>query len=296
MPEKDDDSLKNTARLLITCSDRPGIVAAVSQFVFAHGANITQSDQYSTDPEGGTLFMRLEFQTPNLDVGRQALSEAFERVVMERFQMDGSIRYAWPLKKVAVMVSRHEHCLMELLWQWSRGALPCRIAMVISNHPDLREDVERFGVPFHYIPVPPGDPEAKAQAERQALKLMEDAGVDVLVLARYMQILSPEFVEAMPRRIVNIHHSFLPAFVGADPYKQAYDRGVKMIGATAHYVTAELDAGPIIAQDVAHVSHRHSVADLREKGRDLERLVLVRAVRAHLEDRIICYGNKAVVF
>ncbi|MFZ5425399.1 MAG: formyltetrahydrofolate deformylase [Thermodesulfobacteriota bacterium] len=293
--ESKDDPSRTIARLLITCADRPGIVAAVTQFIFSHGANITQLDQHSTDPEGGTLFMRLEFQTPHLDVGREALEAAFRKVIGDPFQMDWALRYAWPPKRLAVMVSRHEHCLMELLWRWSRGELPCEVAMVISNHPDLREAVERFGVPFHHVPVPPVDAEGKARAEREALSLMEGKA-DTLVLARYMQILSADFVDAMPGSIINIHHSFLPAFVGADPYRQAFERGVKLIGATAHYVTAELDAGPIISQDVAHVSHRHGVEDLKDLGRDLERQVLARAVRAHLEDRIIVHGNKTVVF
>ncbi|WP_243361671.1 formyltetrahydrofolate deformylase [Fundidesulfovibrio terrae] len=290
-----DDRNRTIARLLITCADRPGIVAAVSQFIFSHGANITQLDQHSTDPEGGTLFMRLEFQTPHLDLGREALMAAFRTVVAEPFQMQWSIQYAWPPKRLAVMVSRHEHCLMELLWRFSRGELPCEIAMVISNHPDLREAVERFGVAFHHVEVPPLDAEGKALAERRALELMEGTA-DGVVLARYMQILSPDFIASAPGRIINIHHSFLPAFAGADPYRQAFTRGVKLIGATAHYVTEELDAGPIIAQDVAHVSHRHGVEDLKDMGRDLERQVLARAVRAHLEDRVIVHGNKTVVF
>jgi len=291
-----DDRSRTIARLLITCADRPGIVAAVSQFIFSHGANITQLDQHSTDPEGGTLFMRLEFQTPHLDLGREALMAAFRTVVADPFEMRWTIQYAWPPKRLAVMVSRHEHCLMELLWRFSRGELPCEIAMVISNHPDLREAVERFGVPFHYVPVPrPDTGGGKAGAEGQALSLM-DGKADGVVLARYMQILSPQFVAAAPGRIINIHHSFLPAFAGADPYRQAFQRGVKLIGATAHYVTEELDAGPIIFQDVAHVSHRHGVEDLKDMGRDLERQVLARAVRAHLEDRVIVHGNKTVVF
>ncbi|MBI4806206.1 MAG: formyltetrahydrofolate deformylase [Desulfovibrio sp.] len=287
-------SLRTTARLLITCPDRPGIVAAVSQFIFTHGANITQLDQHSTDPEGGTLFMRLEFQTPNLDLGREALMSAFDRVVAKPFEMRWGIYYAWPPKKLAIMVSRHEHCLMELLWRVSRGELPCSLSMVISNHPDLRHEVERFGVPFHHVPVP-RDTEGKQGAENAILEHL--AGhADAVVLARYMQILSADFISQAPGPVINIHHSFLPAFVGSAPYHQAFDRGVKIIGATAHYVTEELDAGPIIAQDVAHVSHRHGVEDLKDLGRDLERQVLARAVKAHLEDRIIIDGNKTVVF
>lgn len=287
-------SLRTTARLLITCPDRPGIVAAATQFIFSHGANITQLDQHSTDPEGGTLFMRLEFQTRNLDLGREALMSAFERNVAKPFDMRWGIHYAWPPRRLAVMVSRHEHCLMELLWRVSRGELPCSLSMVISNHPDLRQEVERFGVPFHHVPVP-RDSEGKQRAENAVIEHL--AGhADAVVLARYMQILSPRFMAQAPGPVINIHHSFLPAFVGSAPYRQAFERGVKIIGATAHYVTEELDAGPIIAQDVAHVSHRHGVDDLKDLGRDLERQVLARAVKAHLENRIIIDGNKTVVF
>ena len=289
------EASRNVARLLITCPDRPGIVAAVSQFIFSHGANIIHLDQYSTDAQGGDFFMRLEFTTPHLDISRDALLAAFDRVAAVPFAMRWTIHHAWPPKRLALMVSRHEHCLMELLWRASRKELPCGLAMVISNHPDLRASVEAFGVPFHHIPVPQGDPQAKAEAEQAALALL-DGCADTLVLARYMQILSPEFIAHAPGPIINIHHSFLPAFAGADPYRQAFERGVKIIGATAHYVTQELDAGPIIAQDVAHVSHRHGVEDLKDLGRDLERQVLARAVRAHLEDRVIVHGNKTVVF
>jgi formyltetrahydrofolate deformylase len=280
-----------TARLLITCPDRPGIVAAVSNFLFNHGANITALDQHSTDPEGGLFFMRLEFQTPHLDVSREILEKAFAERVAARFEMNWRIAYAADLKKVAIMVSRYDHALLELLWRHSNRELPCELTQVISNHDDLRLEVERFGIPYHYVPV---EKERKEEAEAQMLELLGDT--DLVVLARYMQILTPHFVARYPNRIINIHHSFLPAFVGANPYKQAYTRGVKIIGATAHYVTEELDQGPIIEQDVARVSHRHDVADLVRLGRDLERNVLARAVQWHLEDRIIVYGNKTVVF
>ncbi len=284
--------METTARLLITCPDRPGIVAAVSSFLYSHNANVTALDQHSTAAEGGEFFMRLEFQTPYLDMTKAALEEAFTKVVAERFQMDWRISYAMPPKRMAILVSGQEHCLMELLWRWSRGELPCEIVMVVSNHKVCKEQVDSFGVPFHHVPVSKED---KAQAEQQVLELLEGR-VDCVVLARYMQILSEDFVSRFQERIINIHHSFLPAFAGADPYRQAWERGVKRIGATAHYVTAELDAGPIIEQDLARVSHRHSVEDLKDLGRDLERQVLARAVRWHLEDRVIVYGNKTVVF
>ncbi len=288
-------ALSQTVRLLITCPDRPGIVAAVSQFIFAHGANITELDQYSTDPEGGTFFLRLAFHSPHLDVSKEALTASFNSVIATPFKMNWVMRCAWPLPRLAIMASQTEHCLMELLWRWSRGELLCEIPMVISNHPDLREAVEHFGVPFHYLPVASGDPAGKLESEAQALGLL-DGRTDGLILARYMRILSPQFIERYGRPIINIHHSFLPAFAGADPYRQAFDRGVKIIGATAHYVIAELDGGPILSQDVAHVSHKHNVEDLKRIGRDLERRVLVSAVRDHLEDRIIVHGNKTVVF
>ncbi len=280
-----------TARLLITCPDRPGIVAAVSNFLFNHGANITALDQHSTDPEGGLFFMRLEFQTPHLDVSRETLEKAFAERVAARFEMNWRIAYAADLKKVAILVSKYDHALRELLWRHSNQELPCRLTQVISNHDDLRLEVERFGIPYHLVPV---EKDRKEEAEAQILELLE--GSDVVILARYMQILTSGFVAHYPNKIINIHHSFLPAFIGANPYKQAYTRGVKIIGATAHYVTEELDQGPIIEQDVARVSHRNDVAELVRLGRDLERNVLARAVQWHLEDRIIVYGNKTVVF
>jgi len=282
----------STARLLITCPDRPGIVSSVTAFLFNHGANITSLDQHSTDPEGGTFFMRLEFQTPHLDVSQGVLESTFAGAVATRFEMDWRIHYAARFKRVALLVSRFDHALLELLWRYSRAELPCTITQVISNHPDLREACERFGVPYHHVPV---SRDAKAQAEAEILDRL-DGDTDLVVLARYMQILSAEFVVLYPNRIINIHHSFLPAFAGADPYRQAFDRGVKLIGATAHYVTAELDQGPIIDQDVIRVSHRHNPASMRELGQDAERNVLARAVRWHLEDRIIVCGNRTVVF
>jgi formyltetrahydrofolate deformylase len=283
---------ENLARLRITCPDKPGIVAAVTAFLANHGANITALDQHSTDPEGGTFFMRLEFQTPHLDLARPALESAFQRVLAEPFQMKWEVSYAAEVQRMAILVSRQEHCLLELLWRWARGELPCQAPMVISNYPDHRELVESFGVPYHYVPV---SKDNKPEAEARLLELL-DGKADLLVLARYMQVLSPEFVGRYPERIINIHHSFLPAFIGADPYRQAKERGVKLVGATAHFVTPELDAGPIIEQDVARVSHRDSIEDIKYLGRELERSVLARAVRWRLEDRVIIHENKTVVF
>jgi formyltetrahydrofolate deformylase len=280
------------ACLRITCPDRPGIIAGVSGFLHAHGANITALDQYSTDPEGGRFFLRLEFQTPHLDLPHKALEKAFEEAVARRFEMEWDLAYARDLKKVALLVSKHDHALLEILWRWKRGELPGDVTMVVSNHPDLRQSVESFGIPFEHIPA---TRETMAEAESRMAELFQGR-VELIVLARYMQILTGDFTKRFPSRIINIHHSFLPAFAGADPYRQAYERGVKLIGATAHYVTADLDQGPIIEQDVARVSHRQTVPELRALGRDLERQVLARAVKWHLEDRIIIHGNKTVVF
>lgn len=281
-----------TARLLITCPDRPGIVSAVTGFLFQHGANITELDQHSTDPEGGKFFMRLEFQTPRLDVGRQALHAAFGEAVGRPFDMEWHISYAAEKPRLAILVSRHDHCLLELLWRWARAELPAAIPMVVSNHGELRAAVESFGVRFEHVS---NTPDTQSAAETRMQELLEGQA-DFLVLARYMRVLSAEFVARWPDRILNIHHSFLPAFAGADPYRQAYQHGVKLVGATAHYVTAALDQGPIIEQDTVRVSHRHSPEDLKRLGRDLERQVLARAVRCQVEDRIIVDGNKTVVF
>ncbi|MDR3418571.1 MAG: formyltetrahydrofolate deformylase [Nevskia sp.] len=281
------------ARLLIRCADQPGIVAAATTFLFQHGANITELDQHSTDPSGGRFFMRLEFQTPKLDLGRRALEQAFDQAVASRFAMDWHISYAADRPRMAVLVSAHDHAALELLWRWRRGELAVDIPCVLSNHDKLREAVEGFGLRFHHVPQ--DSPVQREQAEQRMLDILGDQA-DFLVLARYMRILSPAFVARYPSRIINIHHSFLPAFVGADPYRQAYERGVKIIGATAHYVTADLDQGPIIEQDTARVSHSDEIDDLRRLGRDLERQVLARAVRWHVEDRIIVDGNKTIVF
>ncbi len=280
------------AVLLIRCPDRPGIVAAVSTFLFRHGANVVDLDQHSTEEEPGTYFMRLEFQVAGLDVPLARLADLFEAEVAAPLDMEWRIASHAERKRVAILVSRHDHALLDLLWNWRRGDLRAEIPVVISNHPDLREAVESFGVEFLHVP---NDRDGRAAAEARMLAAL-DGRADLVVLARYMQILSAAFVDRWAGRIINIHHSFLPAFAGADPYRQAYERGVKIVGATAHYVTAELDAGPIIDQDVARVSHRDAVEDLRALGRDLERRVLFRAVRWHCEDRVLVHGNKTIVF
>jgi len=291
LPKTQRDDLKNRARMLVSCPDQPGIVAAVSRFLYEHGANIVQSDQYTMDPEGGLFFIRIEFDLDNLDERRERLKADFS-VVAEQFQMQWSINRAGRKKRLAIFVSKEDHALLELLWHWQAGDLHADIAMVISNHNDMRALVESFDIPFHHIPVTAG---TKAEAERQQLELVSGK-VDAVVLARYMQIITPKFIEHFPNRIINIHHSFLPAFVGGKPYAQAHNRGVKIIGATAHYVTEELDGGPIIEQDVQRVSHRDNVDDLKRIGRHIERIVLARAVSWHVEDRVIVHGNKTVVF
>jgi formyltetrahydrofolate deformylase len=280
-----------TGRLLIGCPDRPGIVAAVSGFLFERGANIVSSHQYSSDPEGGSFFMRTEFYLEPA-LARASLQDAFASEVAARFEMDWSVRWWDERRRLAILVSRRDHCLQELLWRWRRGELEADVVAVVSNHPDLRPQALEAGVPFHLVPV---EQDGKPQAEERMLELLR-GNAELLVLARYMQILSGSFLERVGMPAINIHHSFLPAFAGADPYRRARERGVKLIGASAHYVTEELDAGPIIAQDVVRVDHTQTAADLERVGQDVERLVLARAVSLHLADRVIVDGRRTVVF
>ncbi len=277
-------------RLLISCPDRPGIVSAVSRFLFEAGANIVRSDQFSTDPEGGSFFLRMEFTLPGSSRGR--FDEQFGLAVAEPFQMSWRLWNAGEPKRIAIMVSRYDHCLLELLWRWRRSELGADVVMVVSNHPDLRSEVEGFGLPYHHVPV---SPDAKAESEAALLELF-DQRCDLVVLARYMQIFTSEFLERVRVPLINIHHSFLPAFPGREPYARAKERGVKLIGATAHYVTADLDAGPIIEQDAIRVTHRDDVELLTRLGGDIERTVLARAVMWHCEDRILRDGNTTIVF
>jgi formyltetrahydrofolate deformylase len=277
-----------TTRLLLACPDRPGLIARVSGFLADSGLNIVDVDQHSSAE--GRFFMRMVFDAvPEGD--REELERRFAAEIGAPFEMEFEFGESSRTKRVAVMVSREDHCLSDLLWRWRSGDLGGELVAVISNHPDHRDQVTSVGLPFHHVPVDPGN---RAESERQALALL--AEVDLLVLARYMQILSPDFLQELGAPAINIHHSFLPAFVGADPYHRAYERGVKLIGATAHYVTAELDAGPIIAQDVTRVDHRDEVADMVRLGRDVERLVLARAVMAHLDDRVLLDGERTIVF
>jgi formyltetrahydrofolate deformylase len=280
-----------TARLLMGCADRPGIVAAVSGFLFERGANIVSSQQYSTDPSGGRFFLRTEFFLEDASE-RERLKDRFQAEVAGRFEMDWRIRWWGERQRLAILVSRQDHCLLDLLWRWRRGELDGEIVMVISNHPDLERETAAYGVPFQHVAV---EPEAKERAEEAMLELL-GGSAELLVLARYMQILSGGFLERVRMPAINIHHSFLPAFAGADPYRRAHEQGVKLVGATAHYVTEQLDDGPIIDQDVVRVDHRDGAADLERLGRDVERLVLARAVSLHLDDRVIVDGRRTIVF
>lgn len=283
---------ENRARLLIKCPDQPGIVAAVSTFLYENGANIIESSQYSSDPNDGTFFIRMEFELPQLVQVQPELERKFQPIA-ESFQMDYSFRSVSQLKRTAIFVSKEPHCLLELLWDYQSGDLMMDIVMVISNHDTTRDIVESLGIPFHYIPA---NKDIRKQVEAQQIQLLKENKIDVIVLARYMQILTEDFVAAFPNQIINIHHSFLPAFIGARPYERAFERGVKLIGATSHYVTNDLDEGPIIEQDIKRVDHRDTVERLKKIGRSIERSVLARALKWHLEDRVIVEKNKTIRF
>jgi formyltetrahydrofolate deformylase len=283
---------RDLGRLVVTCPDRPGIVAAVSKVLYEQGANIVHADQHSTAQGAGQFYLRVEIRLPDLESEAPALEAAMQPVA-RTFGMEWRLAYAARPKRLAIFVSRAEHALLELLWAHRAGDLHADLALVISNHATHEETVRRAGIPYFHIPM---DANRKAEIEEQELRLLEDYRVDAVVLARYMQVLSPTFLRQYPARIINIHHSFLPAFVGANPYAAAHLRGVKLIGATAHYVTEELDAGPIIEQDLQRVDHRHTVDDLRRLGRYIERVVLARAVAWHCDDRVLLDGNKTIVF
>jgi len=280
-----------TAVLLISCPDRRGLVAAVSDFIYRNNGNIIHADQH-TDQEEGVFLQRVEWELEGFGIPRQDIADAF-RPIADRFEMTWDLRFSDYVPRIAIFVSKMEHCLYDLLWRQRTGEFQAEIPLVLSNHPDLQPVAESFGVDYRCYPM---TSETKAAQEKRILEKLEEQRIDLVVLARYMQILSPELVNRYPNRIINIHHSFLPAFAGARPYQQAHERGVKIIGATAHYVTQVLDQGPIIEQDVARVSHRDSVGDLFRKGRDLEKVVLARAVNLHLRNGILVYGNKTVVF
>jgi formyltetrahydrofolate deformylase len=285
--------MESKAHLLVSGPRRKRSIAAVSSFIEAHKGYILEVDEHLSPPGSGRWFMRVEIEGQGFDLGREEdFASAFAPVARE-YDMEWRVSYADQPKRMVIMVSRYEHCLLDLLWRWDAGELHAEIPLVISNHPDLAPRAETYGIPFYHLPV---TPESKEEQESQVRELLADYDIDFIVLARYMQILTPDFVNAYPNRIINIHHSFLPAFAGPDPYKQAYERGVKLIGATAHYTTEELDAGPIINQDVARVSHRHTVEDMQRIGRDIERRVLSQAVLWYLEDRVMVDGIRTVVF
>ena len=284
-------SIKKSAVLLLSCPDRKGVVASIAGFIYKHGGNILHADEHG-DLNSNTFLMRVEFDPAELDL---PLSDFLWHLspIAKEFNMRWRVALSDVRLRIAILVSKYDHCLVDLLYRHQSGELACDIPCVVSNHPDSQSIADFYRVPFFLVPV---EKENKQAAERQILALLEREAVDFVVLARYMQILSPAFVNAYPNRIINIHHSFLPAFVGAKPYHQAFTRGVKLIGATSHYITEVLDDGPIIEQDVIRISHRDSLDDLLQKGRDLEKVVLSRAVRWHIENRILLYGNKTVVF
>lgn len=283
---------KTLARLLVSCHDRPGIVAQISRFLYEQGANIVENSQYSAAPSDAGLFLqRTVFEWGGEGDAAAALGPAFAAEVAEPLEMEWRFEDARRPKRTAIFVSRYDHCLLDLLWRARRGELPIEVGLVVSNHPDLGADVAAFGIPFEHVPV---SPETKPEAEARQLELLGD-GYDLVVLARYMQVLSGDFLDAAGLPIINIHHSFLPAFAGAGPYQQARDRGVKLIGATAHYVTEELDEGPIIEQGVVRVSHRDDATELERRGADVERTVLAKAVGWHCEDRVVRTGATTVI-
>jgi formyltetrahydrofolate deformylase len=282
---------QRSAILLIVCPDQKGLVACVSDFVYRHDGNILHAEQH-VDAQQGVFFHRVEWDINGFALAWTDIGAAFAPLAA-RFGMSWDLRFSWHRPRIAIFVSKYDHCLLDLLHRHKVSELPGEIAAIVSNHPDLGPVVSPFGVPFHVFPM---SPEAKEKQEEREIGLLRDLGVELIVLARYMQILTPRIIDRYPNRIINIHHSFLPAFAGKKPYHQAHERGVKLIGATSHYVTEELDQGPIIEQDVCRISHRESVEDIILKGRDLERRVLARAVRLHLLNRILTYGMKTVVF
>ncbi len=279
------------AVLLLSCGDRSGLVSRITHFIFERGGNIVDLDEHVSDDEA-VFTIRVAWELNGFTIGKEDLNEAFAPLAKE-FRADWHIAYSSRRPRLAVFVSKYDHCLQDILWRHQRGELFCDIPVVVSNHPDLQTLCDFYRIPFYHYEI---NPENKTQQEARQMALLRENNIDTVVLARYMQILSEDFVRAYPNRIINIHHSFLPAFIGGNPYRQAYQRGVKIIGATSHYVTGELDEGPIIEQDVIRVSHRDSVRDMIRKGRDLERVVLARALKAHLEKKVMVLGRRTVVF
>ena len=289
-PEKNRKS-DTTAVLLVSCQDRPGLVAALAQLLYGHGANILDADQH-TDREAGMFFQRIHFDMAEMHIDRLGLDRAIGEVA-DRFEMSWRLQLCANQKRVAFFVSKYDHCLWDLLLRHRSGELNCEIPLIVSNHPDLEPIAQQFGIDYRVYPV---TRETKQEQEQREIELLQEMEIDLVVLARYMQVLTGDFIDQFPARIINIHHSFLPAFMGSRPYHRAYERGVKRIGATAHYATTDLDEGPIIEQDVIRCSHSDTIQDLVRKGRDVERSVLARAVRWHLDDRVLVCGNRTVVF
>ncbi|MFA5083270.1 MAG: formyltetrahydrofolate deformylase [Hydrogenophilaceae bacterium] len=283
--------MRNTACLLVSCPDRKGLVAAIANFLYSHNANILHADQHQ-DKVAGLFLMRVEWELDGFELGIHRFEEAFAPIAQQH-QMQWRLALSSVKPRLAVFVSKFDHCLADLLYRHHAGELYCDIPLIVSNHPDTHWLAEAYDIPFVQIAV---SKDNKAEAEQQQMALMADHHIDFIVLARYMQVLSPEFIRQWEGRVINIHHSFLPAFHGAKPYQRAFERGVKLIGATSHYVTEILDDGPIIEQDVVRISHRDDLEDLVQKGADLEKVVLSRAVRWHIDNRILVYGNKTVVF
>jgi formyltetrahydrofolate deformylase len=279
-----------TATLLVSCPDRPGLVAKLANFIYANGGNIIHADQH-TDFTKGLFLTRIEWQLEGFNLPRDVIAPAWSAIA-KPLEADWKLHFSDTIPRIAIWVTKQDHCLLDLLWRWQAKELQVEIPLIISNHVDLETIVKQFDIDFHHVPI---TKETKAEQEAKQLELLEQYRIDLVVLAKYMQVLSSNFVQKFPN-VINIHHSFLPAFAGANPYHRAYERGVKIIGATAHYVTEDLDEGPIIEQDVVRVSHRDDVADLIRKGKDLERLVLARGVRSHLQNRVLIYGNRTVVF
>ena len=283
--------MKNSATLLITCPDTKGIVAAIADFLYQHNANILHADQHQ-DAENSLFLMRVEWDLKDFSLDEASFAEAFQGIA-KTYKMTWELKFSKDKLRMAIMVSQYDHCLADLLHRYKNNELQCEIPLIISNHLDAQKLAEFYGIPFFHIPV---EKDKKKEAEAEQFALFDKFQVDFIVLARYMQILSEDFVKRYPQRVINIHHSFLPAFIGARPYHRAFERGVKLIGATSHYVTEVLDEGPIIEQDIDRISHRDQVEDLIQKGRDLERIVLSKAVRWHIENRILIYSNKTVIF
>ncbi|RUR86685.1 formyltetrahydrofolate deformylase [Chlorogloeopsis fritschii PCC 9212] len=279
-----------TATLLISCPDQRGLVAKFANFIYSNGGNIIHADQH-TDFAAGLFLTRIEWQLTGFNLPRELIAPAFNAIA-QPLQAQWELHFSDTVPRIAIWVSQQDHCLLDLIWRNRAKEFTAEIPLIISNHPHLREMAEQFGIDYHYLPI---TKENKIEQESKQLELLQQYKIDLVVLAKYMQILSADFITKFPQ-IINIHHSFLPAFVGANPYHKAFERGVKIIGATAHYVTSDLDAGPIIEQDVVRVSHRDEVEDLIRKGKDLERVVLARAVRLHLQNRVLVYRNRTVVF